>query len=96
MALDGRRATTNKRAFDWVATMGPATDWQASARWVEDGKFFTSSGISAGIDMALGIISQLHGAEAATEAANRAEYIANSDPDNDPFGIPSRTTQDRS
>ena len=95
--LDGRRATTNKRAFDWVTTQGPATDWQASACWIEDGKFFTSSGISAGIDMALGIIARLHGAEAATEVANRAEYTANTDPGNDPFArAPETLNQDPS
>lgn len=35
--LDGRRATTNKAAFAWVAEQGPHVDWQRKARWVEDG-----------------------------------------------------------
>ena len=29
--LDGRAATTNKLAFDWVAGFGPNTDWRRSA-----------------------------------------------------------------
>jgi transcriptional regulator GlxA family with amidase domain len=83
--LDGRRATSNKRALDWVASTGPATDWQRAARWVEDGNVITSSGISAGIDMSLAVIGRLLGAEAAAEAAHRAEYLPNTDPNFDPF-----------
>lgn len=49
--LDGIRATTNKLAYRWVTAQGPEVLWQAQARWVEDGRFFTSSGVSAGIDM---------------------------------------------
>lgn len=30
--LDGKRATTNKNAFDWATSYGPATDWQRQAR----------------------------------------------------------------
>lgn len=85
--LDGRRATTNKRAFDEMIVHGPKVDWLKSARWVEDGKFVTSSGVSAGIDMALGVIARLVGEEQAAYVAHRAEYLANRDPDDDPFAI---------
>lgn len=50
--LNNRKATSNKRAFEWVKSYNTAVDWQPSARWVIDGKYYTSSGISAGIDMA--------------------------------------------
>jgi transcriptional regulator GlxA family with amidase domain len=83
--LDGRRATTNKLAFDWVVSQGPAVQWQRRARWVEDGKFFTSSGVSAGMDMALALIAQLCGIERARQAAHWAEYVWNEDRENDPF-----------
>jgi transcriptional regulator GlxA family with amidase domain len=83
--LDGRRATTNKLAFDWVASQGPAVQWQRKARWVEDGKFFTSSGVSAGMDMALALVARLCGIERARQAALWAEYIWNEDSDDDPF-----------
>jgi putative intracellular protease/amidase len=46
--LDGRRATTNKQVFEWPVSQGPRVTWVRQARWVEDGKFVTSSGISAG------------------------------------------------
>jgi transcriptional regulator GlxA family with amidase domain len=83
--LDGRRATTNKNAFDWVAGQGPAVQWQRKARWVEDGKFMTSSGVSAGTDMALALIARLHGTDRAREAAHWAEYVWNEDSTDDPF-----------
>lgn len=83
--LDGKRATTNKLAFDWVADQLPNTTWQRSARWVRDGKIYTSSGVSAGMDMALALIEQMLGAKAAQDAATYAEYIRNPDPENDPF-----------
>lgn len=83
--LDGRRATSNKIAFDWVTRQGPGVRWVRRARWVEDGKFFTSSGVSAGMDMTLALITSLLGPEAAAEASRRAEYRWNADADEDPF-----------
>lgn len=83
--LDGRQATTNKNAFDWVIGQGPKVDWQPRARWVEDGKFFTSSGVSAGTDMALALIARLCGIERARQAALWAEHVWNEDSTNDPF-----------
>lgn len=83
--LDGRRATSNKIAFDWAAAQGPCVHWVRSARWVEDGKFFTSSGISAGMDLTLALIARLAGRETALEAARQAEYLWNEDRDRDPF-----------
>ena len=59
--------------------------WQKQARWVEDGKFFTSSGVSAGIDMALAVIAKLVNEQAAEQAANFAEYSWQRDADRDPF-----------
>jgi transcriptional regulator GlxA family with amidase domain len=83
--LDGRRATTNKYAFRWVAAQGPNVDWQRTARWVVDGKFFTGSGVAAGIDMSLALIGSLHGNERAREIAEWAEYHWQEDPIDHPF-----------
>ncbi|MEM7238181.1 MAG: DJ-1/PfpI family protein [Pseudomonadota bacterium] len=83
--LDGMRATTNKLAFELGARFGPNVDWQPRARWVEDGKFITASGVSAGIDMSLAVIAKLLGPEAAADAALWAEYTPNTDPGHDPF-----------
>lgn len=83
--LDGRKATTNKRAFQWATSQGPAVQWVKEARWVEDGKYFTSSGISAGMDMSLGLIAKLFGRDAAQQVADGAEYTWHSNPTDDPF-----------
>ncbi|GIW40283.1 MAG: ThiJ/PfpI family protein [Candidatus Binatia bacterium] len=83
--LDGRRATTNKRAFPWVEQLGPRVRWVREARWVEDGKFVTSSGVSAGIDMALALTARLVGLEAAETVARCMEYEWRNDPHHDPF-----------
>lgn len=83
--LAQRPATTNKLAFDWVDAQTSDVDWQRSARWVQDGSIYTSSGVSAGMDMALAVIEDCLGPKAAEDAAINAEYIRNPDPDNDPF-----------
>ena len=83
--LDGVRATTNKRAFGWVISQGDKVNWEKQARWVEDGKFFTSSGVSAGMDMSLALISRLLGQETAEQIAIRTEYEWHRDPSWDPF-----------
>lgn len=83
--LDGRRATTNKAAFAWVAEQGPNVDWQRQARWVEDGPFITSSGVSAGMDMALGAIALMHGDALARKVARWCEYTWHEDKTRDPF-----------
>ena len=83
--LNGMRATTNKMAFGWAASQSEKVQWQKQARWVEDGKFFTSSGVSAGIDMALAVIAKLVSQQAAEQAANFAEYTWQRDAGWDPF-----------
>jgi putative intracellular protease/amidase len=83
--LNNRRATSNKRAFEWVNTQGEAVLWQPKARWITDGKFYTSSGVSAGMDMTLAFIAAVHGQDLALEVASEIEYIWNSDAEIDPF-----------
>jgi putative intracellular protease/amidase len=83
--IDGRKATSNKASFAWVVSQGPDVLWQPRARWVVDGKFWTSSGVSAGMDMALALIADLNGADKARAVARYAEYRWNEDPDDDPF-----------
>ena len=83
--LDGRRATTNKIAFDRVAEACPNVDWVRHARWVEEDKFWTSSGVSAGMDMSLALIAHHLDRKTAEKAAVWTEYIWNDDPNNDPF-----------
>lgn len=83
--LDGRKATSNKMFFNLASTQSDKVDWQEQARWVDDGDFVTSSGVSAGIDMALAVIARLFGQEAAERIAIGAEYTWHRDADTDPF-----------
>jgi len=83
--LDGQRATTNKAAFEWVASQGERVDWRKQARWVEDGRYFTSSGVSAGMDMSLALIARILDQEIAQQVATWAEYEWHQDPAWDPF-----------
>jgi hypothetical protein len=45
--LDGKRATTNKSAWKWITERGPNVTWVPQARWVEDGKIWTTSGMAS-------------------------------------------------
>lgn len=84
-ALDGRRATTNKRDFTKTVHLAPRVEWVKEARWVKDGKFFTSSGVSAGMDMALAVMADLFGMELAERLALGCEYEWHKDANRDPF-----------
>lgn len=84
-ALDGRRATTNKRAYKWATSTGPNVNWAAKARWVVDGNIVTSSGISAGIDASYAFVALHYGEDIAASLADSAEYVRWMDPEHDPF-----------
>ena len=59
--LEGKKATTN-----WYNAKQMLTKYGAiyqNKRWVQDGKYWTSAGVSAGIDMALAIVLKLYGPE---------------------------------
>jgi putative intracellular protease/amidase len=82
--LDGKKATSNKRALDWVTAQGENVNWIRKARWIKDEKFYTSAGVSAGMDMTLGFLSDIHGLEFARKTAFEIEYnwIENMEEDN--------------
>lgn len=83
--LDKRNATSNKKAFDWVRSISQNVNWIKKARWVVDEKYYTSSGVSAGMDMSLGFISDLFGIEKAKQIAFDIEYFWNSNKECDDF-----------
>jgi transcriptional regulator GlxA family with amidase domain len=85
--LDGRRATTNKKAFEWPVSVGPRVTWARKARWVVDGNAYTSSGVSAGMDMTLGFLRDLYGEDLARRCSEDIEYVWIDDLENDPFAI---------
>lgn len=83
--LKGIRATSSKVAFEWASEQDTDVVWIRKARWVVDGKYYTSSGVSAGMDMAFGFISDTIGPETARKVAYYIEYIWNKDRESDPF-----------
>ena len=83
--LDGLRATSNKQWFDLARGQSAKVEWVTEARWVEDGAFATSSGVSAGMDMALAVIARLYGKAKAQEIADATEYSWHTDAARDPF-----------
>ena len=83
--LNGKKATSNKRAFSWVAAQNNSVNWDKKARWAIDGKYYTSSGVSAGMDMALGFLADRHGIDFARKVAKEIEYNWVEDKDNDSF-----------
>jgi transcriptional regulator GlxA family with amidase domain len=52
-----------------VSLEGRDVQWVREARWVQDGKVWTFSGVSAGIDMMLAWIEERFGEEVAREIA---------------------------
>lgn len=69
--LEGRKATSHWKPLDMLAKYG-ATPLRE--RVVRDGKYMTAAGVSAGIDMALHLVTELEGADAAKAAQLAIEY----------------------
>ncbi|KAG8721476.1 hypothetical protein FRC09_007843 [Ceratobasidium sp. 395] len=83
--LDGKRATTNKFTFNEVKRQtSAAINWVPKARWVVDGNIWTSSGVTAGQDMAFEFLKLVAGEEFATFSKNVIELRA-TDADDDEF-----------
>jgi transcriptional regulator GlxA family with amidase domain len=69
--LEGRRATTHWLYLDRLRELGAEA---AGGRFVEDGKYVTAAGVSAGIDMALHLVGREAGPEVAQAVQLGIEY----------------------
>jgi len=67
--LDGRRATTHWAWCDALARRHPAVTVDPEPIWVRDGDVWTSAGVTAGIDLALALVADDLGADAALRVA---------------------------
>lgn len=67
--LAGRRCTTHHELLADLAAIAPSAQVQANRLWVEDGALLSSAGITAGIDLALHLISQQGGPALAATVA---------------------------
>lgn len=71
--LKGRRATTHWQLMDYL-TKDPEVTELPEMRYVRDGKIVTSQGVSAGIDMALWLVGQIHGPDHARTVRRILQY----------------------
>ena len=72
--LDGLHATTHWRSLDWMRDSFPSVTVEYGKHFVEDGRMFTSAGISAGIDMSLKVVAHYFGEGTARATARHMEY----------------------
>lgn len=77
--LDGRECTTHHEHIDDLAQIEPTATVHANRIFVEDGRVFTSAGVTAGLDLTLYVIGQQLGHQvAATVARGLVVYMRRS------------------
>jgi transcriptional regulator GlxA family with amidase domain len=74
--LDGRRATTHWAYTDELARTFPTVEVDPDAIYVKDGNVYTSAGVTAGIDLALGLVEEDHGRDVALAVARELVVFA--------------------
>lgn len=74
--LDGRRVTTHWQIASKLAARFPAAQVEPDLIHVRDGPLITSAGVTAGIDLALALVRERHGADVALAVAKRLVVLA--------------------
>ena len=72
--LHDRPATTHWASLDLLASLDDSIDVRKTDRFVDDGDVVTAAGVSAGIDMALHLVSRLGSVERAREVRRYIQY----------------------
>ena len=72
--LQGRPATTYWNELGLLLEIEPTVELRAEDRFVDSGEVITAAGVSAGIDMALHLVSRLHSVERAREVRRYIQY----------------------
>src|ERR687885_1394246 len=72
--LDGRESTTHFQAFDFLRQSAPNTKIREDVLFTLAEPIFTSAGVSAGIDLALLIVSHFFGTDIGMATARHMEY----------------------
>ncbi|MFD3747476.1 GlxA family transcriptional regulator [Nocardia sp. NPDC058633] len=67
--LDGRRATTHWKFTADLARRFPSIAVDPDAIFVRDGNLYSSAGVAAGVDLALALVEEDHGADLARRVA---------------------------
>jgi transcriptional regulator GlxA family with amidase domain len=69
--LDGRRVTTHWAQAGRLAAEFPLLDVDPDPLYIQDGKYWTSAGVTAGIDLALALVERDLGADVAQAVARQ-------------------------
>jgi transcriptional regulator GlxA family with amidase domain len=72
--LNEKPATTHWGSIERMRKSYPRVEVREDVRWVEVGDIVTSAGVSAGIDMALHVVTRLYGEEISRRTARWIEY----------------------
>lgn len=73
--LEGLKATTHRSDMLELASLAPNTEIVDGVKFVDNGKFITSAGITTGIDMCLHVIEKLSGSDIAKKTTISLEYV---------------------
>jgi transcriptional regulator GlxA family with amidase domain len=69
--LEGRRATTHWEACEFFSQRYPSIEVDENSIYVKDDKYWTSAGVTAGIDLALALVEGDQGRDVALAVARR-------------------------
>lgn len=72
--LDGKRATTNRNAYDTFQKTFPKVSLVRGVRFVDNGSTATATGLTAGVDLSLHIVDRFYGRDAAQAVADYEEW----------------------
>jgi transcriptional regulator GlxA family with amidase domain len=67
--LDGRQVTTHWRFAAELARKYPKVRVDPAPIWIQDGNYYTTAGVTAGIDLSLALLEEDHGAALALDVA---------------------------
>jgi transcriptional regulator GlxA family with amidase domain len=86
--LDGRRVATHWRHVRDLSLRFPKLRVESDAIYIRDGKYYTSAGITAGIDLALALIEEDRGPSQALAVARELVVFLKRDGGQDQFSQP--------
>lgn len=75
--LDHKKYCTHREVYEQMEEIVPSGIPQKDKRYIQEGKIFTSGGISAGIDLSFHIVELLFGSQVAKKTAAYMEYDLN-------------------
>lgn len=86
--LDGKRVTTHWRQGERLARDYPAVNVDCEPIFIQDGRIWTSAGVTAGMDLALALIELDLGREAALEVARELVMFLRRPGNQSQFSVP--------